>query len=44
MVNHHECLYGVGERVEAHLARVKRRPGGNGAVVKNYPVGQGPEA
>jgi hypothetical protein len=39
MVNHHNCLYGVGERVEAHLARIKRRPGGNGAVVQNYAVG-----
>jgi hypothetical protein len=37
MVNHHNCLYGVGARVEPHLARIKRRAGGNGAVVKNYP-------
>lgn len=37
MVNHHECLYGVGERIEPHLSRIKRRPGGNGAVVENYP-------
>jgi hypothetical protein len=41
MVNHHDCLYGVGERVEAHLSRIKRRPGGNGVVVKNYPPEQG---
>lgn len=41
MVNHHENLYGVGERVEPHFRQIKRRPGANGAVVKNYPPEQG---
>jgi hypothetical protein len=41
IVNHHDVLYGSGERVTDHLLRIGQRPGSNGGALTTAPLEQG---